>query len=175
MVAHKAAFLTHFRLTGNVTLSAQAAGVERRCHSRWMADDPAYAEAFADAQDEANDQLEAEARRRGYQGVDEPVFGRLARVERVEDESGVDYVTERYTGVVGTVRKYSDTLLIFLLKANRPEKFKERHEHSGPKGGPIQVQPVVDPLDLATDEEIAVLRQVHERALAAAPKPESGK
>jgi hypothetical protein len=33
----------------------------------------------------------------------------------------------------GQIREYSDTLLIFMLKARRPEKFKERFaaEHSG--------------------------------------------
>jgi hypothetical protein len=35
----------------------------------------------------------------------------------------------------------SDTLLIFLLKAHRPEKYREttKHEISGPNGGPIEV------------------------------------
>lgn len=34
----------------------------------------------------------------------------------------------------------SDTLLIFLLKAHRPEKYREttKHEHSGPGGEPIR-------------------------------------
>ncbi len=33
-----------------------------------------------------------------------------------------------------------------LLKARRPEKYKERqsHEHSGPNGGPIQVANMTD-------------------------------
>jgi hypothetical protein len=30
-----------------------------------------------------------------------------------------------------TVRKYSDTLLIFLLKGRKPERYRERVEHSG--------------------------------------------
>jgi hypothetical protein len=34
--------------------------------------------------------------------------------------------------------EYSDTLLIFLLKGIRPEKYRERFEHSGPEGGPIE-------------------------------------
>jgi len=35
----------------------------------------------------------------------------------------------------------SDTLLIFLLKAHRPELYRETHHlrHSGPDGGPIQL------------------------------------
>lgn len=36
----------------------------------------------------------------------------------------------------------SDTLLIFLLKARRPEKFRDnvKHEHTGRNGGPIQTE-----------------------------------
>ena len=46
----------------------------------------------------------------------------------------------------------SDTLLIFMLKARRPEKFKDRqsHEHSGPGGGPIEAR-AMDLKDLPTD------------------------
>ena len=66
--------------------------------------------------------LEAEARRRAAIGVDEPVF---------------------YKGkVVGHIRKYSDNLLMFLLKAHWPEKFRDNYgvEHSGPSGGPVKVE-----------------------------------
>ena len=37
---------------------------------------------------------------------------------------------------VGTVRRYSDTLLIFLLKGRRPEKFKDRVAHGGDANAP---------------------------------------
>lgn len=39
-------------------------------------------------------------------------------------------------------RKQSDTLIMFLLKAHRPEKYREttKHEHSGPRGGPIPIR-----------------------------------
>ena len=37
--------------------------------------------------------------------------------------------------LVGSIRKHSDTCLIFILKARRPEKYRDRHEvdtkHSG--------------------------------------------
>lgn len=35
--------------------------------------------------------------------------------------------------------KSSDTLLIFRLKALAPDKYRERLEHSGPGGGPLEV------------------------------------
>ncbi len=40
----------------------------------------------------------------------------------------------------GTVRRYSDTLLIFLLKGHRPERFHEQVRHTGEQGGPIEVK-----------------------------------
>ena len=39
--------------------------------------------------------------------------------------------------VVGQVQRYSDTLLMFLLKGRRPEKFKDRTELTGKDGAPI--------------------------------------
>jgi hypothetical protein len=105
----KAALLAAFAQTGNVAASCRAAGVSRRTHYDWLAADAAYAEAFADAQDDAADALESEAWRRGTEGVTEPLM---------------------YQGAeVGTVQRYSDTLLIFLLKGLRPEKYRERFDH----------------------------------------------
>ena len=71
--------------------------------------------AFEDAMEEAADLLESEARRRAHDGVEEPVFGSLGG--------------NQGSGEVGRIRKYSDTLLIFLLKGARPDKYRERQEH----------------------------------------------
>ena len=112
------AFLSLFARTGNITFSAKKTGIERSTHyKRWMKD-PFYAEAFNSAREEASDVLEGEAWRRAMQGVEEPVFHRGK--------------------ICGHVQKYSDVLLIFLLKGNRPEKFRERVEHTGKGGGPIE-------------------------------------
>ncbi len=92
--------------TGNVSKAAEAAGVGRTTHYLWAREDPEYARAADSAMETAADVLEEEARRRAHDGVDEPVF---------------------YQGeVCGTVRKYSDTLLIFLLKGAKPDKYRER-------------------------------------------------
>ena len=119
----KAAFLAAYAETGNISQAAEAAQVGRRSHYRWLARDKRYAEAFAEATEQAGDALEQEARRRAVDGVDEPVFYQGAQC--------------------GLVRKYSDTLLIFLLKGVRPEKFKDRHEHTGKDGGAIEIREVV--------------------------------
>lgn len=51
----------------------------------------------------------------------------------------------------------SDTLLIFLLKARRPEAYRERHEtkHVGPDGGaiPIQVIRYIEPAQTPPERE----------------------
>ena len=52
--------------------------------------------------------MELEARRRAVKGTDKPVFQRGEQV--------------------GTIREYSDTLLMFLLKANKPEKFRDNFD-----------------------------------------------
>jgi len=160
-VRKQVAFLTAFAATGNIKAAAAIADIGRRTHYDWLSRDEAYRAAFADAVEEANDSLEAEARRRALDGVDEPVFGSLGR--------GVG------SGQIGTIRKFSDTLLIFLLKGARPEKYKERHEHSGPKGGPIAVQhSTLDVLKHATDEELATIEALHQRAIAAATEQGHG-
>lgn len=85
----------------------------------WRADDATFAAEWDAALDQAADTMEREAFRRAVEGVDEPVYGSLGQ--------GMG------SGEVGQIRKYSDTLLIFLLKAARPEKFRERTEqqHTG--------------------------------------------
>lgn len=122
--ARQNAFLAAFSRTGNITVAANKAGINRGTHYEWIDTDPEYAGRFADASEEAADYLEAEARRRAVVGVEEPVGW-------YQGEAG------------GTVRKYSDTLLIFLLKGLRPEKFRERysHEHSGEidTGGDVHI------------------------------------
>ncbi len=113
-IAHpyKRAFLAAFRETGNVRLAREVAKVGRSSHYRWLEKDPEYREAFDVAKEDAADVLEAEAHRRAVDGWEEPVGW--------------------YKGVAGgTVRRYSDVLLIFLLKALRPERYRERYEIKG--------------------------------------------
>jgi hypothetical protein len=99
------AFLAALRDTGNVRAATQAAQVDRSTVYKLRERDTDFAAAFETARDEAADVLEAEARRRATLGVDEPVF---------------------YKGVpVGSVKRYSDALLIFLLKAARPQTYRE--------------------------------------------------
>lgn len=113
-------FLEHLKSTANVTLSARLAGVSRRTAYNHRAADPEFLSAWNAAVDEAIELLEAEARRRAVDGTDRPVYqgGKL----------------------VGYVREYSDTLLMFLLKGHRPEQYRERHHVKMDNDGPVQVR-----------------------------------
>lgn len=113
----RAQFLEELAETGNVLLAAELHNLSRRDLYRVRAEDPEFKTAWDEAKNQAADHLEQEARRRALEGWEEPVF----------------YQGER----TGLVRKYSDTLLIFLLKGARPEVYRERFEHSGPGGDPL--------------------------------------
>ncbi len=105
------AFLAEYKLCAAISNAAKIALISRDLHYKWLKNDPDYAAAFEEAKTAATDALVAEARRRATQGVEESVY---------------------YQGeVVGTIRKYSDTLLIFLLKGALPEVYRERYEISG--------------------------------------------
>ena len=113
------AFLTAYRTCGNVTRAAELSKVGRRSHYDWR-DEEEYAEAFADATEEAGDRMVSEARRRAVEGVSRPVF---------------------YKGdICGLIQEYSDNLLMFLIKQARPE-YRENYrvEHTGAEGAPITV------------------------------------
>lgn len=122
------ALLAAFAQCGNVLLSCARSGVGRATHYLWLKQDPDYAERFKLAEQDAVESLEAEARRRAHDGLKRKKF----------TKSG-DPIVDPETGEQYFEREYSDTLLIFLLKGLRPEKYRERFEHSGPNGGPIQV------------------------------------
>ena len=102
----KIPFIEALKKNGNVRDSCALANIDRTTAYEHRNSDLAFRKLWEDALDDAADSLEAEAVRRARDGVDEPVF---------------------YMGAeCGAIRKYSDTLLIFLLKGIRPEKYRER-------------------------------------------------
>jgi hypothetical protein len=102
----KRAFLAAYPECGTVKAAAEAVKIDRKTHYRWLASDPEYVKSFEQAKEDAGDLLEAEAIRRAFHGVKEPVGW-------YQGQPG------------GTITRYSDTLLIFLLKGLRPEKYRE--------------------------------------------------
>lgn len=126
----KAAFLAAFAEIGQVCKSADAAGVARTTPYDWAEADDEFAEAWSKARLKSVGRLEDEALRRAVDGTDKPVYQRGKKV--------------------GTVKEYSDTLLIFLLKNWRPERYREKREIVGAQGGPLKV--VTEVAFVGTDE-----------------------
>jgi hypothetical protein len=117
------AFLAHLAECGILTDAAAAAGVDRSTVFRRRQVDEEFDAAVCDAMEAAADKLEAEARRRALEGVEEPVY-----------QGGL---------LVGTKRVYSDTLMALLLKGRRKKVFAERTELTGADGGPVKAQVLV--------------------------------
>lgn len=142
----RAAFLEALSGTGNVSAAARAAGASRSGAYALKAADAGFAAEWADALETAVDALDAEARRRALEGVEVPHFhqGRVA----------------------GTVRKYSDSLLMFLLRAHRPERYRDR-----PAGGSESDEDVEE--DLAAARE-ALAARIARLGLGPDPEAEGG-
>src|SRR5215469_13250151 len=102
-------FLEALAETGSVSTATAAAGTSRTRAYELRKADPIFASAWQEAEEVAVDRLEDEARRRALQGVPEPLVsaGKLVR----DDE-----------GKPISVRRYSDNLLLALLKAHRPPR-----------------------------------------------------
>lgn len=123
----KGAFIRAFCKVATICHAARIAKIDRRRHYEWLERDEKYAKAFAEAQEIALDVLEREARRRAVKGVREPVGF--------------------YRGKPATyVRRYSDVLLIFLLKGANPEKYRDNMtvEHKGKIVSVVKVE-TIDP------------------------------
>lgn len=104
-------FLHALSMTGNISAAARAVGVSRSTAYAARSQDERFAAAWAEALEEAVDALAYEARRRAIEGIAIPHFfgGKVA----------------------GTVTKYSDSLLMFLLRAHRPETYRDVVKNEG--------------------------------------------
>ena len=105
----KSKFLETLRKTLSVSTAAKAARVSRPYCYVARREDKAFAEAWTNAEEEAIEIAEAEMYRRAVKGVKKPVFQQGEHV--------------------GDVQEYSDTLLIFMLKAHKPKVYRESVKH----------------------------------------------
>jgi hypothetical protein len=103
-----AKFLAAIAKGATVSDACAIAGYSRPVVYVYRNEDPKFAAAWDEANEDAIERMEREADRRAVEGYDKPVF-----------HLGVE---------VGTERKFSDTLLIFRLKAKRPDVYRERAE-----------------------------------------------
>lgn len=109
-------FLVAFAHTGVIQRACEYAEVPRNMYYRWMEHDQDFVFTFRETQAEAVERLEDECRRRAENGIVKvtPIYFQGRKVgERVE-------------------RVYSDLLLMFLLKALKPEKYREKFEAISP-------------------------------------------
>jgi hypothetical protein len=105
-------FLGALRDSGNVRASCAAAGIDRSTAYRTYKTSPEFAMQWDESLEEAIDTLEGAAWSRARDGVvrHEPLMYQGQQV-------GEKVITE-----------YSDTLMTVLLKAHRPEKYRERFD-----------------------------------------------
>lgn len=136
--ASQGRFAAAFAVKGNISQAAEVAEVHRQRHYDWMKSDPDYPAMFLDAGRQYVESLEAEATRRAREGWDEPVYQQGRQV--------------------GTVRKHSDQLLMFLMRGH-DSKYKDVAPAKDVSPDPIglderQRQIMMDELDrLAASED----------------------
>ena len=108
----KRIFIKTLAETAKVAVAVEAGGLSHVSFYTFREKDPVFAKLWDEAVDVGCDKLVDEATRRAHDGVLEPVF---------------------YKGeVVGEIRKYSDNLLMFLIKKIRPEyRDNSKQTHDG--------------------------------------------
>jgi hypothetical protein len=127
--ARQQRFLKALAETGNVSAAVDLAGTSRTRTYELRKVDQAFRASWDEAENIASDRLEAEAWRRAVEGVQEPLVS-AGKIVRDDDGNPI------------AIRRYSDSMLTLLLKARRPERFRDRSsiEHAGKNGGPIVFQ-----------------------------------
>ena len=106
-------FINLIKTGESVTAAAEKCRISVRAAYKRRDSNAKFRRSWSEAVDFCVEAAERELRRRAVEGVDEPVFYRGA--------------------AAGTRKVYSDQLLLAYLKANRPEKYRERQEvrHQG--------------------------------------------
>lgn len=144
-------FLEHLKTSANMAESCRCVGVKYSTMMALKAKDADFQAACDEALEESYDHLEAEARRRAFHGVEEPVVyqGQMTPIfernadgsVRVDEDTGNPVqATDRHGNFKFlTVRKYSDSLAQFLLKGYRRRVFGDKQEITGANGGALAV------------------------------------
>lgn len=101
----KPAWLEAFRVCGTVSGACKVVNIGRRTVYDARNRDEEFAQAWQELEDTTTDRMEREAFRRAVEGVERDIY---------------------FKGdPVGTERQFSDTLLIFMLKARKPQIYRE--------------------------------------------------
>lgn len=134
----KEIFIAALLKSSNVSAACRKAKIARSFAYNERNLDAEFKAAWDEALEMALDDAESEAWRRGVKGTIS---------NRQYDKDG---------NLINETRQYSDTLLIFMLKAHRPAKYREtvRNELTGPSGGAIRMAQEHDLSKLSLDELI---------------------
>lgn len=106
---------------GNVSEACAAIGIGRTAAYAWRRDDQDFADQWNDIVEKHTDELVSKVYERALDGWLEPVF----------------YQGEE----VGTIRRFSDSNAQFLLRARRPDEYRDNSkvEIGGIGGGPLEI------------------------------------
>ena len=109
----RAGFLLCFEYAGTVTAACEMLHVSRTTVYEEKQRNEDFAVAWADVEERSTERMELEAYRRAVLGTTKPMLS-----------AGK---------IVTTVQEFSDSLLMFMLKARRPERYRENVtvKHSG--------------------------------------------
>jgi hypothetical protein len=127
-------FLKAYGEHGVVKYACKFAGISRQTYKNWRDNDKEFQAQLPDVKEDAHDTLEFAAYTQAVDGVDEPAISMGQVVYEYEpelDENGEQVYDNRgkpvmKRGNMVTIKKYSPQVLITLLKANMPEKYRER-------------------------------------------------
>lgn len=122
-----AKFLQKLKSTnGNVSKACQAAKIARKTAYEHRKKNEEFAALWDEALETTYDAMEEEMYRRAVKGVVEPL---IHKGQIVKDDNGKPIM----------IRKFSDRLLEFALKGNRPEKFRERVDINNNHSGSLEI------------------------------------
>lgn len=134
-------FLKAYGECGVVKFACKAAGISRQTYKNWRDTDESFQAQLPDTKDDANDTLEYAAFEQAVIGIYEPLVSMGQPVyEQIPmlDGNGDPILDSKgrpkmKRGKLLTRRVLAPSLLQTLLKANMPEKYKDKQqvEHSG--------------------------------------------
>ena len=129
-------FIKQLALVGRVDIACKKAMAGRGWVYEWRQKDHDFRDAFEEARSCGLESLKDEAFRRAYEGVDEPKF--------------------HQGEICGTVRKYSDSLLMFLIKQADPS-YREHFQidHGNANSRPFLFQMTLHPDAIAASKAAA--------------------
>lgn len=117
-----------------------------------------FHEAWDAALEIGNDYLEQEAQRRAVDGYEEPVVHKGIQAFVRDPVTGELELDAHGRPIPLTIRRYSDRLLEVLLKARRPEKFRENMKIEAEISGGVLAIPQSDQANLSAEDWAARFR-----------------